>query len=179
MRRVVIVGPTSAPWAEIAPSVDEDLRRLCRPGLEISYVTTGTGPISIRSREDELAAAPHVVEAAIRVADSCDAIVVDCTGDPGVAAARTVISVPVVGAGEAARRAAQAAPKPVMFLSGDEVRAAAMDQLRQASAGAATVVVYATGQRSVVDALRDEGIDVIEPLEAAVEWCVQLLSSTS
>ena len=41
------------------------------------------------------------------------------------------------------------------------------------------MVVYATGQRSVVDALRDEGIDVIEPLEAAVEWCVQLLSSTS
>lgn len=178
MRRVVIVGPTSAPWAAIASSVDEDLRHLRRPGLEISYVTTGMGPISIRSREDELAAAPHVVEVAARVADSCDAIVVDCTGDPGVATARTVVPVPVVGVGEAARRAARTAPKPVVFFSGDEIRAATIDQLRQASAGAATVVVYSTGQRAVVDALRNDGITVIEPLEAAVEWCVRLLSST-
>jgi hypothetical protein len=41
VHRVVIVGPTSAPWAEIAESVEDDLGHLRRPGLEVADVTTG------------------------------------------------------------------------------------------------------------------------------------------
>lgn len=175
----MIVGPTSRSWEEIAESVEDDLRHLRRPGLELSYVTTGHGPTSIRSAEDELAAAPHVVTTVRRVADSCDAIVVDCTGDPGVAAAREVVSVPVVGAGEALRRAAARATAPVAFLSGDDVRSTALPDLEEAIAAAATVVVEATGQRDLVTALRARGhITVLEPLEAAVERCLELLDRT-
>lgn len=179
MKHLVIVGPTSTPWAQLATSVEDDLRHLRRPGLEIAYVTTGAGPECIRTREDELAAGPHVVATAVRIADSCDAIVVDCTGDPGVAAARRVVDVPVIGAGEAARRAARRAPEPVVFLSGDAIRAASPVELRRAVGAAATVVVNATGHRRVVDALRDDGVNVIEPLEAAVGWCVELLTAPS
>ena len=179
VHRVVIVGPTSAPWAEIADSVEDDLRHLQRPGLKVSYVSTGRGPVSIRSTEDELAAAPHVVETVTRIADSCDAIVVDCTGDPGVAAAREIADVPVVGAGEAMRRAADRSPAPVAILSADELRAATVANLPQRIAGAATVVVGATGWREGVQALRLDGaITVIEPLEAAIDWCVELLDHT-
>lgn len=176
VHRVVIVGPTSAPWAEIAESVEIDLRRLRGPGLELSYVRTGAGPESIRSAEDEIAAAPHVVDTVARIAGSCDAIVVDCTGDPGVAAARELVDVAVVGAGEAARRAAERSPAPVAILSGDELRTTSVADLRQRIAGAATVLVDATGWHDVVDALRADGaIVVIDPLEAAIDWCVELL----
>ena len=41
VHRVVIVGPTSAPWAEIPESVEDDLGHLRRPGLEVVDVTTG------------------------------------------------------------------------------------------------------------------------------------------
>lgn len=173
---MAIVGPTSAPWSEIAESIEDDLRHLRRPGVEVSYVTTGAGPVAIRSTDDELAAAPHVVATAERVSGSCDAIIVDCTGDPGVRAAREIVAVPVVGAGEATRRAADRSPAPVIFLSGDEVRSATVAELHERIAGAATVVVDATGQRAIVEALRDDhSIIVIEPLEAAIDWCVELL----
>jgi Asp/Glu/hydantoin racemase len=178
MHRVVIVGPTSAPWAEIATSVEDDLAHLRRPGFEIVYVTTGAGPRAIRSHEDEVAATPHVVDAVRRIADSCDAVVVDCTGDPGVAEARLIVGIPVVGAGEAARRAAEGAPEPVRFVSGEELRAVDFAELERLVEGAATVVVGATGQREVVEGLRARGdLRVIEPLEAAVDRCAELLSS--
>lgn len=174
---MVIVGPTSSPWAEIAESVEDDLDHLRRPGLEIAYVTTGAGPRSIRSSEDEVAAAPHVVETVRRIADRYDAIVVDCTGDPGVAEARSIVGIPVVGAGEAARGAAEGAPKPVRFVSGDELRVVAFTELEQLVGTAATVVIAATGQRRVVEALRVGGdLTVIEPLEAAIDRCVELLA---
>lgn len=176
---MIIVGPTSSPWAEIAGSVEDDLDHLHRPGLEISYVTTGAGPRSIQSSEDELAAAPHVVETVGRIAGWCDAIVVDCTGDPGVAEARSIVGIPVVGAGEAARGAAEGAPKPVRFVSGDELRSVTFTELERLVAGAATVVVGATGQRKVVEALRVGGrLTVIEPLEAAIDRCAELLAHT-
>mgnify|MGYP001823080825 FL=1 len=174
---MVIVGPTSAPWAEIAKSVEDDLCHLRRPGLEVVYVTTGAGPRSIRSHEDEVAATPHVVDAVRRIADSCDAVVVDCPGDPGVAEARLIVGIPVVGAGVAARRAAEGAPEPVRFVSGEELRAVDFAELERLVDGAATVVVGATGQRKVVEGLRARGdIRVIEPLEAAVDRCTELLS---
>jgi hypothetical protein len=139
VHRVVIVGPTSARWAEIAESVEDDVGHLRRPGLEVVYVTTGAGPRSIRSHEDEVAAVPHVVDAVRRVAVSCDAVVVDCTGDPGVAEARLIVDIPVVGAGEAARRAAEGAPEPVRFVSGEELRAVDFAELERLVDGAATV----------------------------------------
>jgi Asp/Glu/hydantoin racemase len=175
--RVVIVGPTSAPWADIAASVEDDLRALRRPGVDISYVTTGAGPESIRNAADEEAAAPHVVDTVRRLADACDAIVVDCTGDPGLVEARSLVAVPVVGAGEAARHAAARSPSPVMWLSGDDVRGTPLTDLIERTAGSATVVVDATGQRDVVEALRAAtGLLVIEPLEAAVERCIEILN---
>lgn len=178
MRRVVIVGPTSAPWEEIADSVEDDLRQLQRPGVRISYLTTGAGPVSIHSDEDELAAAPHVIATVARIADSCNAIVVDCTGDPGVATAREIVDIPVVGAGEAVRRAASASPAPVTTLTGDELRAATIADVRRRITGAATVVVAATGWREVVEVLRtDASITVIEPLEAAIDRCLELLDA--
>lgn len=67
------------------------------------------GPASIESAVDEVLAAPGVVDAALRAeADGAQAIVIDCMLDPGLDAAREAVSIPVIGCGEAAMRAAGA-----------------------------------------------------------------------
>ena len=67
------------------------------------------GPASIESAVDEVLAAPGVVDAAIMAeADGAQAVVIDCMLDPGLDAAREAVSIPVIGCGEAAMRAAGA-----------------------------------------------------------------------
>ena len=67
------------------------------------------GPASIESAVDEVLAAPGVVDSAIKAeADGAQAVVIDCMLDPGLDAAREAVSIPVIGCGEAAMRAAGA-----------------------------------------------------------------------
>ena len=69
---------------------------------EISVVAIEKGPASIECEFDEALAAPEVI-AKIREAEQLgfDAVVVDCFGDPGVKSGREVVSIPVIGPGEA------------------------------------------------------------------------------
>lgn len=78
--------------------VAEEADRLKAPGTEIDVVNIERGPASIEGHFDEALAAPWVVEA-VRQAeqDGCHGVFVDCFGDPGVAACREVVSIPVVG----------------------------------------------------------------------------------
>lgn len=178
MIQLVIIGPTSLPWTDIADDVEDDLRALRRPGIEIDYVTTGAGPTHVHSERDELEASPHVVATARRVAAAYDAVIVDCTGDPGVEDARAVIDVPIVGAGEAMRWAAERSPQPSIVVTGDALRSVRTSDLARRHRDAATIVIGGTGHRRTVDALRATRPDrtVVEPLEAAVEWCVDRLA---
>jgi Asp/Glu/hydantoin racemase len=83
--RVLIVGPTRSPWAEIAEGVEADLARLSRPGVDVAYRCTGAGPAAIRTSQDAIDAAPHVVRTVTQAAgEGFDAVIVDCTDDPGV-----------------------------------------------------------------------------------------------
>ena len=78
--------------------VEEEADRLRAPGTEIDVVNVERGPASIEGSYDEALAAAWVVEAVQRAEqDGCDGVFVDCFGDPGVAAAREVVSIPVVG----------------------------------------------------------------------------------
>ena len=122
VQRLLIVGPTSALWEDVAEEVTVDLKRLRRPGLELSYRCTGAGPRAIRSEADVVAAAPHVVQVAAAAAkEGFDAVIVDCTDDPGVAAARRSADITVIGAGEALRWAIAEAPGPARLFGGDEL----------------------------------------------------------
>ena len=72
------------------------------PEHEISVVAIDKGPASIECELDEALAVPGVIARALEAErEGCDAVVVDCFGDPGVKAAREVLSIPVVGPGEA------------------------------------------------------------------------------
>jgi len=65
------------------------------------------GPASIESAVDEVLAAPGVVDSVTK--NKCDskvAVVINSMLDPGLDAAREAVSIPVIGCGEAAMRAA-------------------------------------------------------------------------
>jgi len=72
-----------------------------RPDTEISVVCVDKGPVSIESRYDEVFAVPDVVAKTVQAEkDGVAAVIVDCMADPGVEAAREMVSIPVVGPAE-------------------------------------------------------------------------------
>ena len=95
----IIVPVVSSP--DVALRSDKDLEPLQQPGLEITYAYLKTGPYSIESRKDETFAAPGIVAAAMEAEqDGCDAVIINCMGDPGLGAAREAVNIPVLGAAQ-------------------------------------------------------------------------------
>jgi Asp/Glu/hydantoin racemase len=176
--KVLLVGPTSAPWTTIAAEINADLARLARPGVELTYRCTGAGPSQIRSRRDARAAAPFVVQAIVDAADEgFDAVIVDCTADPGVALARDVVDIPVVGAGEALRSAIASAAQPVCELTGDDLRSMDVVTLVSHLRDAATVALGGTGFSHLVEILTAArpSLVVLDPLQVALDACLARL----
>jgi Asp/Glu/hydantoin racemase len=178
--RVLLVGPTSAPWETIATEVEADLARLGRPGVELTYRRTGAGPSEIRSAHDVRTAAPFVVQTIVDAArEGYDAVIVDCSADPGVVEARELVGIPVVGAGEALRSAIAAAAQPVCELTGDDLRGMDVPALVNSLRGAATVALGGTGFSHLVEILAraNPKLVVLDPLDLALDACLARLPS--
>jgi len=76
----------------------EEFSRVASPDTELSVVHLDQGPASIESRYEAALAAPDVVRKAIEAEkDGMDAVVSNCMDDPGVEAAREMVSIPVIG----------------------------------------------------------------------------------
>jgi allantoin racemase len=94
----------------ITPIVTTGFRVAALPapnGCRVTNSQIKQGPASIESAVDEVLAAPGVVNSAIKAEkDGVQAVVIDCMLDPGLDAAREAVSIPVIGCGEAAMRAA-------------------------------------------------------------------------
>jgi len=177
MIRVLLIGPTSAS-SSAAGEVAADLARLARPNVVVSYRCTGGGPLAIHTDEDAIEAAPYVVRAVVdAAAEGFDAVVVDCTADPGVVEARQVVTIPVIGAGEALRAAIDSARTPVCLITADELRTVELDALVAQASGAATVALGGTGYSHFVGALVDAepGRLVLDPLDLALDVCLSQL----
>lgn len=95
----------------IAPVTSTSLRNDALPAIaayarkdvEISIVNLDRGPASIESIYEEALAAPQVVQRSLEAErDGVDAVVIDCMNDPGLEAAREMVSIPVVGAAQSA-----------------------------------------------------------------------------
>jgi allantoin racemase len=77
-------------------------REAARPDTEISVVGLDRGPASIESDYEEALAVPDVLaKARAAEKDGMDAVVIDCMADPGVDAARELLTIPVVGPAQA------------------------------------------------------------------------------
>lgn len=80
-----------------------DFEPLARPDTEVSHVDIETGPASIESYFDEALAVPDTVAKIVDAErDGCDAVVIDCMGDPGMDAGREATSLLVLGPAQTA-----------------------------------------------------------------------------
>ena len=76
----------------------EDFRPYVAPGTEVSHVLLESGPATIESHVDEALAVPEVLRRVVAAERAgVDAVVIDCMGDPGLEAARELVSIPVLG----------------------------------------------------------------------------------
>lgn len=83
------------------PEKLEGLEHLRRDDLEFSQVRLDFGPSSIECEYDDALASPYIVGRAMEAeGDGADAVIIDCMGDPGLHAARELVRIPVLGAGE-------------------------------------------------------------------------------
>src|SRR3546814_10743576 len=72
----------------------DDVADLNGNGLSITQSLIAAGPASIECEFDEAMAVPGIVAEAIAAARSgADAVILDCMGDPGLKAAREVVSI--------------------------------------------------------------------------------------
>ena len=80
---------------------EQVLRENAFAGTYIDVIDIPSGPSSIESMYEEAQAVPGMVAAAIQAEkDGYNGVIVGCYGDPGLAAAREMVSIPVVGPGE-------------------------------------------------------------------------------
>jgi len=93
----------------LAEEVEEKTRGMFR--LEMANIEKGT--VSIEDAYDEALNAPAILKKVKEAEEKgYSAVVIDCFGDPALDAAKELVSIPVVGANEAAcHLAAQIAPK--------------------------------------------------------------------
>ncbi|MDR0945682.1 MAG: aspartate/glutamate racemase family protein [Bifidobacteriaceae bacterium] len=100
MRILNIIPITTDIWTE---EIDAYVRRPLLPDTDVVTSFLTHGPASIECQADEALAAPWVV-ALIRQAerDGFDGVFVNCFGDPGILAARDLVSIPVFGGFEPA-----------------------------------------------------------------------------
>ena len=99
MSRLLLVTPISVGSLD-GPAM-EAARTAVRPPTEVVAMSLDRGPGSIEDFYDEALAVPPMLDLLAREAPNFDAVVVNCFADPGVQAARDLLSIPVVGAGEA------------------------------------------------------------------------------
>ncbi|MFF5786075.1 aspartate/glutamate racemase family protein [Streptomyces sp. NPDC012693] len=108
---MVLVNPnTSAATTAMMTAL---ARRALGPALTVRGVTVARGPRMLTEPAALRASAPEVLAAGLRAtAGGCAGLLVGAFGDPGVAALRAAVDVPVVGIGEAALREAAADGTP-------------------------------------------------------------------
>ena len=101
-------------------------------GTDLEVRESNVGPPSIESAAEEYLSVPATLEAAPRLeAEGFDAMIIGCFGDPGLAPARELVEIPVIGPGQAsALAAAQVGQRFAIVTVVDEVVPAIRRQMR-------------------------------------------------
>jgi allantoin racemase len=94
--KIHVIAPVTTAGLGAAPDVHTV------DDCEVTHSTIATGPASIESEYEVALALPGTIAAALEAkAEGADAIVINCMCDPGLAALREALTIPVVGAGQA------------------------------------------------------------------------------
>ena len=102
------------------------------PRTEVVVRETEDGPASVESSAEEYLSVPGILHAAPRLeAEGFDAMIIGCFGDPGLAPARELVDIPVIGPGQAgALAAAQLGQRFAIITVVEEVVPAIRRQMR-------------------------------------------------
>ena len=101
--KILVINPNTT--ASMTTKIGAAARAVAPPDTEIVATNSQNGPASIQGFLDVATCVPGLLAEVVRHPD-VDAIVVACFDDTGVDAVRTMVSVPVLGIGEAAYHAA-------------------------------------------------------------------------
>lgn len=101
--KILVINPNTT--ASMTNKIATAARAAASPGTEIVAANSQNGPASIQGYLDVATCVPGLLQEVAQHKD-VDAIVVACFDDTGVDAVRTLVSVPVLGIGEAAYHAA-------------------------------------------------------------------------
>jgi allantoin racemase len=100
--RVKVIIPNVGMSRETLNEREVMLKRFARPDTEISVNCISAGPESIESCYDEVLAGPEIVRQAVEAQrQGFDAVILYCFSDPALDAVRELLTIPVVGPGEA------------------------------------------------------------------------------
>jgi len=99
-------------------NIKEYLNKFTFPETEVIIKTVSRGTESIESRLDETYAIPPILDEALKgQKDGVDACIIGCGGDAGVMVAKEVLSIPVIGPGEASIVISQLIGKRVVVIT--------------------------------------------------------------
>jgi allantoin racemase len=104
--RLLLVNPNVT--GAMTEAMAAEARRFASPGTEVVTATAAFGTQYVEIRTEAAIAGHAVLEALAAHGAGCDAAIVAAFGDPGLAAAKEMMAVPVVGLTEAAVLAAWA-----------------------------------------------------------------------
>ncbi len=98
--KLLLINPNIT--AAMTESMAAEARRFASPSTEIVAVTAEFGTQYVENRVEAAIASHAVLDALAKHAAGCDAAIISAFGDPGLAAAREFVDIPVVGIEESA-----------------------------------------------------------------------------
>ncbi len=98
--RILLLNPNTT--EAVTQRITAAARSVATPGTEIVPMTARFGAAIIGSRVETAFAAAAVIERLAEAAAGCDAVIIGASVDPGLAAAREMLDIPVVAITEAA-----------------------------------------------------------------------------
>src|SRR4051795_8685003 len=102
--KLLLINPNIT--AAMTDSMAAEARRFASPGTDIVAVTAEFGTEYVENRIEAAIAAHAVLDALAKHSAGCDAALISAFGDPGLAAAREFVDIPVVGIEESSILAA-------------------------------------------------------------------------
>lgn len=112
--RLLIVNPNTSP--QVTGWLREEAVRVAADDFDVTAVNAASGLAAIRTPDDSRRAAQAVADAVV-AAPGAAAAIVGAFGDPGLAYAQTLTSIPVVGLGEAGMREAGKGGRPFSIVT--------------------------------------------------------------
>jgi allantoin racemase len=102
--KILIINPNSDP--EMTKAIQETAVEFAGENFEVVCLPTPGAPKFIETREDEVLAAPGMIDLVKENNDNCDAFIIACHCDPNMDVIKEITDKPVVGIGEASMRIA-------------------------------------------------------------------------